>query len=121
MLNIEIFIDDEFAMNHVIDFSDKTEEFIRGWDKFIDLLPMTPEVVEYTSLGVTPELNDSWDGKNFISKDGSDFHPIGNASMRWFALVIDGLVKWIFQFPDDITTEGFIAALLSNPTLKIGS
>ena len=121
MLNIEIFIDEEYAMSYVVDFSDKTEEFIRGWDKFIDLLPMTPEVVDYTALGVTPELGDSWDGKNFISKDGSDFHPMGNADMRWFALVVEGVVKWIFQFPAYDVTEGFIAALLSEPTFKLGA
>lgn len=122
MISYNIYIDDEMALPVSIPTQDKTEEYIRAWDRFLNLLPMTPDVIEYTNFGYTPNLDDLWDGTGFVSKDGSDFVDISanSASVRYFALVLDGIVKWIFLVHDVESEEGFIAALLSEPTFKMG-
>lgn len=123
MIKYDIYIDDELAMPISISVEDKTEEYIRAWDRFLNLLPCTPEIIDYTSFGHTPNLDDLWDGTNFIPKEGSELVDIsgntGNA--RYFALVLDGTVKWIFIVQDNELEEGFIAALLSDPTFKPGA
>lgn len=122
MIKYNVYIEDELAIPVEIDTSDKTEEYIVAWDKFLELLPFTPEVVEYTSFGHTPQLGDSWNGSSFISKDGSELQDISQytSGYRYFALVIDGIVKWIYVLQDIDEEEGFIAALLSNPTFRSG-
>lgn len=123
MINYDIYIENELAISVNIDTSDKTEEYITAWDKFINLLPFTPQVIEYTSLGYTPQLEDSWSGSDFVSKDGSAFYSLGEntANMRYFALIVDGIVKWIYVIQNNEENEGFIAAILSGPTFQIGS
>lgn len=122
MINYDIYVEDELAISVNIDTSDKTEEYVIAWDKFINLLPFTPQVIEYTSFGYTPQLGDSWNGSAFISKDGLEFYSLGDntANMRYFALIVDGIVKWIYVVQDNEENEGFIAAILSSPTFKIG-
>jgi hypothetical protein len=122
MIKYDIYIDDELAMPISITTDDKTEEYIRAWDRFLDLLPFTPEVIDYSSFGHTPQLDDLWDGTSFISKDGSELFDISEYSnnVKYFALVVEGTVKWIFMVQDTPTEEGFIAALLSEPTFKPG-
>lgn len=122
MINYNIYIDNELAIPVSIETEDKTPEYIEAWDKFLNLLPFTPEVIEYTSFGYSPNLGDLWNGTSFISKDGSEFGDISNntINVRYFALVDDGIVKWIYVVQDDESQEGFIAALLSNPTFTIG-
>lgn len=122
MINYDIYIDNELALPVVIDTTDKTQDYIQAWDKFLDLLPFTPQVIEYTSLGTTPQLGDSWNGSNFVSKDNSPFVDISSNSfnVRYFALVLNGVVEWIYVLQDNQENEGLIAALLSGPTFQIG-
>lgn len=121
MITYNIYIDNELAIPINIDTSDKTEDYIQAWDKFINLLPFTPQVIEYTSLGYTPQLEDSWNGSNFVSKTGSQFYNIetNTVNMRYFALIVNGKVKWIYVLQDNEENEGLIAALLSEPTFKV--
>jgi hypothetical protein len=122
MIKYDIYIDDELAIPVSIPTEDKTEEYVRAWDRFLDLLPFTPEVIDYSSFGHTPELDDLWDGTSFISKNGSELVDISDYldNVKYFALVLDGIVKWIFIVQETPTEEGFIAALLSEPTFKPG-
>lgn len=117
MPKIDIYIENEYAMP-LINLDEGYEE---GWNDFISLLPITPEVVDYSNFGYTPNLGDFWNGQNFISASNSDFISISAEDRKWFAIVKDGIVKWIFGFPITEQYEPLEAALLSNPTFKLGS
>ena len=119
MPNVEILVDGQYALSYDIDFSDKQQDYIDAWDKFFELLPFTP-TVEYTDLGVTPELGDTWDGEKFISSTNTEFNPIGSANVRWFALIVENIIKWVFIVPNDSENSGLIAALQSDPTFQLG-
>jgi hypothetical protein len=121
MINYNIYIDNELAISVSIETDDKTEEYILAWNQFLNILPFTPQVIEYTSFGYSPNLYDLWDGTSFISKDGSDLPDISNntGNLRYFALVLEGIVKWIYVLQDDLSQEGLIAALLSEPTFSL--
>jgi hypothetical protein len=120
MIKYDIYIDNEIAVPVIIKTMDMSEDYIQSWNRFLNLLPFAPQVIEYTSLGHTPELGDSWNGSNFVSQNGSAFADISNntASMRYFALIVDGIVEWIYQIQDSAENQAFIAAILSGPEFK---
>ena len=122
MIKYNIYIENELAIPVVIDTSDSLEdqEFFAGWQKFIDLLPFKPQVIEYTRLGYTPNIGDSWDGRNFINTSGLDFVtlPFSPMMIRYFALILNNKVVWIYGLPNTYENEALIAALLSDPEFR---
>lgn len=124
MIRLDIYVDNELVIPFTIETDGFNEDYIRGYDKLIELLPFSPVVIDLNEFNYIPEIGDLWDGEKFRSILNKEFVKIDarvSARNIFLAFVKNDRVVWIMSFSNNDKHRGLKAALLSNPVIKNGA